>query len=59
MPAGSLFGHAVTGPGSTGGIKHLVEMRAGKMNLKGILCLNLKFLLLLIPVSCRPYCVSR
>ncbi|KAK9729124.1 UCH-binding domain [Popillia japonica] len=35
MPAGSLFGHAVTGPGSTGGIKHLVEMRAGKMNLKG------------------------
>ncbi|KAI4467901.1 adhesion regulating membrane glycoprotein [Holotrichia oblita] len=36
MPAGSLFGHAVTGPGSTGGIKHLVEMRAGKMNLKGI-----------------------
>lgn len=35
MPAGSLFGHSVTGPGSTGGIKHLVEMRAGKMNLKG------------------------
>ncbi|GJQ76727.1 hypothetical protein Trydic_g15572 [Trypoxylus dichotomus] len=35
MPAGSLFGHTVTGPGSTGGIKHLVEMRAGKMNLKG------------------------
>ncbi|XP_060529044.1 proteasomal ubiquitin receptor ADRM1 homolog isoform X2 [Cylas formicarius] len=36
MPAGgALFGSAVTGPGSTGGNKHLVEMRAGKMNLKG------------------------
>lgn len=36
MPAGgALFGSAATGPGSTGGNKHLVEMRAGKMNLKG------------------------
>ncbi|RZC39818.1 proteasomal ubiquitin receptor ADRM1 [Asbolus verrucosus] len=36
MPAGgALFGSAATGPGSTGGNKHLVEIRAGKMNLKG------------------------
>lgn len=36
MPAGgALFGSAATGPGSTGGNKHLVEVRAGKMNLKG------------------------
>lgn len=36
MPVGGpLFGNAATGPGSTGGNKHLVEMRAGKMNLKG------------------------
>lgn len=36
MPAGgALFGSAATGPGSTGGNKHLVEQRAGKMNLKG------------------------
>lgn len=36
MPAGgALFGSAATGPGSTGGNKHLVETRAGKMNLKG------------------------
>lgn len=36
MPAGgALFGSTATGPGSTGGNKHLVEMRAGKMNLKG------------------------
>lgn len=36
MPAGgALFGSSTTGPGSTGGNKHLVEMRAGKMNLKG------------------------
>ncbi|CAG9763705.1 unnamed protein product [Ceutorhynchus assimilis] len=35
MPAGgALFGSAATGPGSTGGNKHLVETRAGKMNLK-------------------------
>lgn len=35
MPAGgALFGSSATGPGSTGGNKHLVEMRAGKMNLK-------------------------
>ncbi|XP_017778898.1 PREDICTED: proteasomal ubiquitin receptor ADRM1-like isoform X2 [Nicrophorus vespilloides] len=32
---GALFGSSATGPGSTGGNKHLVEMRAGKMNLKG------------------------
>lgn len=32
---GALFGSATTGPGSTGGNKHLVEMRAGKMYLKG------------------------
>jgi len=43
MPAGgALFGSAAAGPGSTGGNKHLVETRAGKMNLKGqILFLNL------------------
>lgn len=36
MPAGgALFGSSTAGPGSTGGNKHLVEMRAGKMNLKG------------------------
>ncbi|KAJ8925605.1 hypothetical protein NQ315_009445 [Exocentrus adspersus] len=36
MPAGgALFGSSSTGPGSTGGNKHLVEMRAGKMSLKG------------------------
>ncbi|KAJ8951230.1 hypothetical protein NQ318_010258 [Aromia moschata] len=36
MPAGgALFGSSASGPGSTGGNKHLVEMRAGKMNLKG------------------------
>ncbi|CAH0550639.1 unnamed protein product [Brassicogethes aeneus] len=36
MPAGgALFGSSAAGPGSTGGNKHLVEMRAGKMNLKG------------------------
>lgn len=36
MPAGgALFGSAATGPGSTGGNKHLVEVRAGKMTLKG------------------------
>ncbi|XP_076259057.1 proteasomal ubiquitin receptor ADRM1 homolog [Rhynchophorus ferrugineus] len=36
MPAGgALFGRTATGPGSTGGNKHLVEMKAGKMNLKG------------------------
>ncbi|KAL3286102.1 hypothetical protein HHI36_000615 [Cryptolaemus montrouzieri] len=36
MPAGgALFGNTTPGPGSTGGNKHLVEMRAGKMNLKG------------------------
>ncbi|XP_968223.2 proteasomal ubiquitin receptor ADRM1 [Tribolium castaneum] len=36
MPAGgALFGSAATGPGSTGGNKHLVEVRAGKMSLKG------------------------
>lgn len=38
MPAGgALFGSAAAGPGSTGGNKHLVETRAGKMNLKGII----------------------
>lgn len=38
MPAGgALFGSAAAGPGSTGGNKHLVETRAGKMNLKGML----------------------
>lgn len=37
MPAGgALFGSSATGPGSTGGNKHLVEMRAGKMYTKGI-----------------------
>lgn len=36
MPAGgALFGSAASGPGSTGGNKHLVEMRAGKMYMKG------------------------
>lgn len=36
MPSGTaLFGNANAGPGSTGGNKHLVEMRAGKMNMKG------------------------
>ncbi|KAK4884350.1 hypothetical protein RN001_000621 [Aquatica leii] len=36
MPSsGALFGTAASGPGSTGGIKHLIEMRAGKMNQKG------------------------
>ncbi|XP_057652928.1 proteasomal ubiquitin receptor ADRM1 homolog isoform X2 [Diorhabda carinulata] len=36
MPAGgALFGSAAAGPGSTGGNKHLIEVRAGKMNLKG------------------------
>ncbi|XP_022913874.1 proteasomal ubiquitin receptor ADRM1-B-like [Onthophagus taurus] len=35
MPATALFGSSATGPGSTGGNKHLIEMRAGKMNLKG------------------------
>ncbi|XP_066245291.1 proteasomal ubiquitin receptor ADRM1 homolog isoform X2 [Euwallacea similis] len=36
MPAGgALFGNTATGPGSTGGNKHLVETRAGKMTLKG------------------------
>lgn len=36
MPAGGcLFGSTATGPGSTGGNKHLVEVKAGKMNLKG------------------------
>ncbi|XP_050312749.1 proteasomal ubiquitin receptor ADRM1 homolog isoform X2 [Anthonomus grandis grandis] len=35
MPAGgALFGSTSSGPGSTGGNKHLVEMRAGKMTLK-------------------------
>ncbi|XP_065169205.1 proteasomal ubiquitin receptor ADRM1-like isoform X1 [Atheta coriaria] len=32
---GALFGNASAGPGSTGGSKHLIEMRAGKMTLKG------------------------
>ncbi|XP_072393542.1 proteasomal ubiquitin receptor ADRM1 homolog [Diabrotica undecimpunctata] len=36
MPAGgALFGSSAAGPGSTGGNKHLIEVRAGKMNLKG------------------------
>lgn len=36
MPAGgALFGSSAAGPGSTGGIKHLIEMRAGKMSQKG------------------------
>lgn len=36
MPSGgALFGSSASGPGSTGGIKHLIEMRAGKMNQKG------------------------
>ncbi|CAH1976083.1 unnamed protein product [Acanthoscelides obtectus] len=36
MPAGTaLFGSATAGPGSTGGNKHLIEVRAGKMNLRG------------------------
>lgn len=35
MPGGALFGNAAAGPGSTGGNKHLIEIRAGKMNLKG------------------------
>lgn len=36
MPAGgALFGSAAAGPGSTGGNKHLIEVRAGKMTLKG------------------------
>lgn len=36
MPAGgALFGSSAGGPGSTGGIKHLIEMRAGKMSQKG------------------------
>ncbi|KAG5882734.1 hypothetical protein JTB14_004031 [Gonioctena quinquepunctata] len=36
MPAGgALFGSTAAGPGSTGGNKHLIEVRAGKMNLKG------------------------
>lgn len=36
MPAGgALFGSATAGPGSTGGNKHLIEVRAGKMTLKG------------------------
>ncbi|CAG9813474.1 unnamed protein product [Phaedon cochleariae] len=36
MPAGgALFGSAAAGPGSTGGNKHLIEVRAGKMSLKG------------------------
>lgn len=38
MPAGgALFGSSASGPGSTGGNKHLVEMRAGKMYMKGII----------------------
>lgn len=32
---GALFGSSAPGVGSTGGNKHIVEMRAGKMNLKG------------------------
>lgn len=36
MPSGgALFGNSSSGPGSTGGVKHLVEFRAGRMNLKG------------------------
>ncbi|KAF5274386.1 hypothetical protein FQA39_LY07266 [Lamprigera yunnana] len=36
MPSsGALFGSSAGGPGSTGGIKHLIEMRAGKMTQKG------------------------
>nr|CAI5849462.1 unnamed protein product [Callosobruchus analis] len=36
MPSGTaLFGSATAGPGSTGGNKHLIEVRAGKMNLRG------------------------
>lgn len=35
MTSSALFGGSSSGPGSTGGNKHLVEMRAGKMNLKG------------------------
>jgi len=36
MPSGgALFGSSAAGPGSTGGIKHLIEMRAGKMSQKG------------------------
>ena len=31
----ALFGRSSTGLGSTGGFKHLVEVKAGKMNLKG------------------------
>lgn len=45
MPAGgALFGSASTGPGSTGGNKHLIEVRAGKMTLKGTVkkCLHCK-----------------
>lgn len=41
MPSGgALFGSSTGIPGSTGGIKHLIEMRAGKMSLKGkVICL--------------------
>lgn len=36
MPSGgALFGNSSSGPGSTGGVKHLVEFKAGRMNLKG------------------------
>lgn len=37
MPGGNaLFSTSSSGPGSTGGAKHLVEFRAGRMHLKGI-----------------------
>lgn len=36
MPAGgALFGSGAAGPGSTGGNKHLIEVKAGKMFMKG------------------------
>ncbi|XP_019758008.1 proteasomal ubiquitin receptor ADRM1 homolog isoform X2 [Dendroctonus ponderosae] len=38
MPAGgALFGSGAAGPGSTGGNKHLIEVKAGKMFMKGVM----------------------
>lgn len=53
MPAGgALFGSSASGPGSTGGNKHLVEMRAGKMYMKGMLFRNYTPGTNKIPTSC-------
>lgn len=41
MSVGGLFGTSTSGPGSTAGNKHLIEIRAGKMYFKGKLLLAL------------------